>query len=1120
MQCPACRHENPPQAKFCLECGTRMALACLKCRAELPQSAKFCLECGERVAGASIADPHAPAPSHFASPDSYTPKHLAERILTSKTALEGERKQVTVLFADLKGSMELLADRDPEEARKILDPVLELMMDAVHRFEGMVNQVMGDGIMALFGAPIAHEDHAVRACYAALRMQESAKRYADGVWRTHGVRVQIRVGLNSGGVVVRAIGSDLHMDYTAVGQTTHLAARMEQLAEPGTVFLTPATLHLAEGFVEVKSLGPTPVKGLADPIETYALTGATAARSRLHAAAARGLTKFVGRAAEMQQLHEALDRAKSGRGQIVAVVGEPGVGKSRLYREFTRSHRTDDCLVVEAASVSYSKATAYYPVIELLKAYFAIEPRDDTRKIRERVTGKLLSLDRALEPSLPALLALLDVPTGDEQWDRLEPPQRRRRTLDGVRGLLLRESQIQPLVVVFEDLHWIDSETQALLDTLIETLPTARVLLLVNYRPEYSHGWGSKTYYRQLRVDPLPPATAQELLDAMLGSDASTIQLKRLLIERTDGNPFFVEESVRTRVESGVLRGERGAYTLAGAVESIEIPSTAQAILAARIDRLYPEDKRLLQAAAVIGKDFPLRLLPEIADVSEESLARGLARLQSAEFVYETRLFPDAEYTFKHALTQDVAYAGMLRERQRELHARIVAAIETLYHDRLPEHVERLAHHAVRGDVREKAVRYLRQAAAKATKRSALRDASVWLEQARGVIAGLPQDRATLEDAFDVCLELRAVSNMLGEIRRSRELLRDAEGLAEQLEDDRRRGRACTMATIVYALLGELDEAVVSGVRARDIADTLGDFALRIAATSYLIQTHYLRCELERAVELALENIAAVPAERAQEQFGNVSPPAVYDRGHLILCLGELGRFREIEGHQANAIRLAEATNQPFTIGFTYRCVALAHLMQGDLENAHRCLERSVAILRLGNVVLPLPAAVALSAWVLALIGDEPNAILRLDEGIALADAHGGDLVGNYGQVYHSLGRASLLLDRVDAAHALAQRSVELSRQHPGFAAWAQHLLGDIHRMHRACDVTATEAQYRKALTVAEARGMRPLVAHCHASLARLYQTTGKLQQAQEHFATAATMYREMGMTYWLDRAT
>ena len=537
----------------------------------------------------------------------YTPKHLAEKILTSKSALEGERKQVTVLFADMKGSMELLADRDPEEARKFLDPVIEHMMEAVHHFEGTVNKVMGDGIMALFGAPLAHEDHAVRACYAALRMQESVRRHAEMVRRAEGVPIHIRIGLNSGAVVMRSIGNDLQMDYSAIGQTVHLASRMEQMAAPGTIMLAADSLRLVEGYVQVKPIGPVNVKGMAEPVEVYELAGAGVAKTRLQAATARGLTRFVGRDGEIEKLRQTLEHARAGRGQVVAIVGEPGVGKSRLFYEFTHSHRTADWLIVESGSVSYGKATPYLPLIDLLKAYFKIQDRDNQREIREKVTGKLLTLDEALKSTLPALLTLLDVTVDDDTWQGLEPAERRRRTLEAVKRVLLRESQVQPLLVVFEDLHWIDSETQAFLDSLIESVPTARFLLLVNYRPEYRHGWGSKTYYSQIRIDPLPPESAMEVLGALLGDDRALLPLKDLLIARTEGTPFFLEESVRTLIEINVLGGERGNYRLAKPIESIQVPASVQAVLAARIDRLTLEAKQFRFGHR---QRFPVRLAP------------------------------------------------------------------------------------------------------------------------------------------------------------------------------------------------------------------------------------------------------------------------------------------------------------------------------------------------------------------------------------------------------------------------------------------------------------------------------------------------------------------------------
>jgi hypothetical protein len=661
------------------------------------------------------------------------------------------------------------------------------MMEAVHRYEGTVNQVMGDGIMALFGAPLAHEDHAVRACYAALSMQESVAQYVEGVFRTHGVPVQIRVGLNSGEVVVRAIGSDLHMDYTAVGQTTHLAARMEQMATPGTILLAPATLQLAEGYVQVAARGPVAVKGLAEPMEIYVLTGASAQRTRLHAAAARGMTRLVGRDAETQQLYRSLERALDGHGQLVALVGEPGVGKSRLVYELTHSQRAADWLILEAGCVSYGKATSYLPVIDLLKAYFKVHDRETHHDIRQKVTGKLLTLDRTLEPILPAMLALLDVPVDDPSWQALDPAQRRQRTLDAVKRLLLRESRNHPLLIILEDLHWIDTETQALLNSLVESLPSARLLVLLNYRPEYEHHWGGKTFYTQIRLDPLPSESARELLRGLLGEDATVAALGSLLIERTEGNPFFLEESLRSLVETGALAGERGAYRLATALTDVQIPATVQAILGARIDRLAPNTKRLLlQSAAVIGKDVPFALLATVVDTPHDDLRRGLVDLRAGEFLYETCLFPDAEYTFKHALTHEVAYRSVLKDRRRELHAGTVEAIERLYGSALAEHTERLVDHAVRGEAA-----YATQAGTRAIDRSAEPQvAKACFETALEALSHMPRSREILQQGVEVRFLLGSALFTLGATDAYLSYSAEAVAIAEQLGDAEQLTRA------------------------------------------------------------------------------------------------------------------------------------------------------------------------------------------------------------------------------------------------------------------------------------------------------------------------------------------
>ena len=1115
MKCPRCQQEAPSDAEFCPECGAKLAALCSQCGTANAPIHKFCKKCGQSLTAASGVDPEG---RRFASPDSYTPKHLAEKILTSKSALEGERKLVTVLFADLKGSMELLADRDPEEARKLLDPVLVRMMEAVHRYEGTVNQVMGDGIMALFGAPLAHEDHAVRACYAALRMQESVKKYADEVRRSHAAVVKIRVGLNSGEVVVRAIGSDLHMDYTAVGQTTHLAARMEQLADPGAIVITPDTLALAEGYVAVKSLGPVSVKGLADAVEVYEVTGAGPARTRLQAATRRGLTRFVGRDAELEQLRRAQRLAGNGHGQVAAIVAEAGVGKSRLVYEFTHSRHLQNWLVLESASVSYGKATSYLPVIDLLKGYFKIHDRDDPREIREKVTGTVLTLDESLKPTLPALLALLDVPADDPAWQTLDPAERRQRTLDAVKRLLLREVREQPLLVIFEDLHWIDGETQALLDGLVESLGSARLLLLVNYRPEYEHAWGSKTAYSQLRLDALPAESAAELLDALLGDDPGLAPLKQLLVKR--GNPFFLEETVRTLVETKALVGDRGRYRLRQSVQAIQVPPTVQVMLAARIDRLPPEDKRLLQTASILGKVVPLALLQAIAEIPDEALRRGLDHLQAAEFLYETGRYPDLEYSFKHALTHEVTYKGLLQERRRELHARIVDAIETLHRDRLGEHTERLAHHALRGKLQEKAVHYLRQAGLKAAARSALQDARGWFEQALSVLETLPESRSTLEQAVDIRLELRTVLHQLGEVRRALEHLRAAETLAERLNDDRRRGRVCAFMTNIHSLLGELDEAAASGRRALEIATMLRDIPLRILSTGFLEQARYFRGEYEQVVELATDNLAALPGDRVDEYFGHSAPASVFNRQWLVLSLAELGRFTEAAEYAAQMVRLAEPTQRAFTVGLAYLAASTLHLLKGDWAEARPLIEHGVAAARRGNVVLHLFRAVAASAWVLAELGEASGALNRLQEGEQHLERNAArGVLGNLGWVYLMLGRACLRLGRLDDARRLGDQAVESSQRQPGFAAHALHLLGDIATHPDRFDPESGEAHYREALALAEPRGMRPLVGHCHLGLAKLYRRTGQREQARDHLTTATTMYRVMDMRFWLEQA-
>ena len=1097
MKCPRCQHENPAGVKFCGECGERLESACPACGASNPPGNKFCGQCGAALV-------QAPSATKFTSPETYTPKHLAEKILTSKAALGGERKQVTVLFADMKGSMELLADRDPEEARKLLDPVIEHMMEAVHRYEGTVSNLMGDGIMALFGAPLAHEDHAVRACYAALRMQESVNRYADGVRRTEGVPIQIRVGLNSGEVVVGSIGNDLKMDYTAVGQTVHLASRMEQMATPGSVMMTNDALQLAEGYVQVKSLGPVNVKGLTEPVEVYEVTEVGAARSRLQAAAARGFTRFVGRTAEFETLCQALDRVRTGHGQLVALVGEPGVGKSRLFWEFTHSRRTVDWLILESGSVSYGKATPYLPLTDLLKAYFKITDRDDQREIREKVTGKLLTLDKALEPTLPAFLTLLDVPLDDQQWQLLDPPQRRRHMLEAIKRLLLRESQVQPLLVVFEDLHWIDSETQSFLDSLIESLPTARMFVLVNYRPEYQHGWGNKTYYTELRVDPLPAESAEQLLHSLLGNDLGLEPVKRLLIARTEGNPFFLEESVHTLVETKALVGEPGAYRIAKPIEGTQVPATVQAVLAARIDRLPSEEKRLLQSASVIGKDFQFVLLQAIAELADEPLRHGLAQLQAAEFLYEASLFPELEYTFKHALTHEVAYKSLLRASRQNCHERIAHVLEQRFPDIVETQPQLLAHHYTEARLGALALPYWQRAGDRANECAAHTEAISYLSKGLELLKALPE---TLECRQHELSLYTALGRTLKDVRgygdpeveqaytRARELCRQI-GEAPQLFS------TLLGLSIYFVVRAELQTA-------RELGDQLLDMAQAVQDPVLLVEAHYalgVTCfwlgDFVLARKHLEEGIAYYDPRRHHSHimlFGQ-------NEGVVCLCraaadLWYLGYPDQALTRGTEALTLAQELSHPASLAYVLYWMAFLYHQRRDVGKTQEWTDASLALSTEQGFGYWPPLGLILQGWVGTEDGQVAEGIARMRQGLAALQATGNEIqraysLGLLANAYRQAGHVSEGLAVLDEALAAVDKTG---------GRWAEaelHLLkGELLMRQTVSNAQQAEICFHQALAVAGRQQAKSLELRAAMGLCRLWQKKGKQQQARELLA-------------------
>jgi len=711
MTCSGCGQTNPEAAQFCGGCGARLATVCQACQTPNPPGNRFCHQCGTPLAPKPAAERTTPA-DQFASPSAYTPKHLAEKILTTAGALKGERKQVTVLFVDISGFTSLSAGLDPEEVHRLMSRAFDLMLAEVHRYEGTVNQFLGDGIMALFGAPIAHEDHARRAVHAALGIARALEAYQAELL-PRGITFRARQGLNTGLVVVGSVGSDLRMDYTAVGDTTNVAARMQQVGEPGRVTISEATHRLVHGYFDTRALGEKALKGKAEPVSVWEVVAVRETRTRLEVEAEHGLTPMVGRERELGQLLDAFARAQSGEGQVIFVVGEPGIGKSRLLLELHRRIGVASAWH-EGHCLSFGKAMAFHPLVDLIRRWFGVEESDGEAAIAAKLERGVAEIGADLGSVTPYLRALLSIDPGDDGVRAMSPAERRGEILEALRRLLVRAAERQSQILVIEDLHWIDSASEQFLATLVDSVPAIRAMLVFTYRPGYSNPFGDRSYFTRIVPAPLSADDSARMAAAVLDTDALPAGLHALVATKAEGNPFYVEELVKSLEEGGALRRTNGRLDLARSVTEMDIPSTIQDVIAARIDRLAEAPKRTLQLASVIGREFARRLVDRLAEIRERT-EDFLQELTALELIHERRRFPELAYMFKHALTQDVTYASLLVQRRKELHGLIGRAIEELYADRLPEHFEMLAHHFSRAEDWDRALDYLLKAAGKAT---------------------------------------------------------------------------------------------------------------------------------------------------------------------------------------------------------------------------------------------------------------------------------------------------------------------------------------------------------------------------------------------------------------------
>ncbi|MGO9603200.1 MAG: adenylate/guanylate cyclase domain-containing protein [Candidatus Binataceae bacterium] len=1136
MLCPNCKSENPVTNKFCLECGAALRTTCSKCGVESPPQAKFCGNCGGSLE-VQIDATSATESSNIADGE----------------FLEGERKFVTALFADIKGSTELSQHIDPETARELIDPALELMIRAVHRFDGYVVQSTGDGIFALFGAPIANEDHPQRALHAALYMQESIKTYAARLQADGKVPIDLRVGAHTGEVVMREVHTgQAHSEYTPIGHVANLASRMQSLAPTGSIAVTEHLRRLCEGYFRFRELGLSLVKGVSDPVDVYEVCGVGSLRTRFQVATERGLTKFVGRKIEIEQMSRVFDLALSGRGQILAAIAEPGVGKSRLFLEFKTTVR--QCLVLEGACLSTGKASPYLPLIGLLRSYFGISDEDDERSRSEKITGKVLRLDRTLEDTIPFLLSLLGLALEEhlerrpqesqsaEEPEKVTPTQ---RTIDAVKRVIIRESLNQPIILVFEDLHWIDNATQDFINLLADSIGSVRVLLLVNYRPEYTHGWSNKTYYTQLRLDPFGAEPAHQILSSLVGDGEDLLPLKQLIVRKTEGNPFFIEEIVRNLFDEGTLV-RNGAVELAQPISTIQIPETVQGILAYRIDRLDASEKDHLQTMAVIGRESSLALLVRVTGKSELELRRLVYALQLAEFVYEQPTLNGTEYVFKHAFTQEVAYNSVLLERRRLLHGKIGAAIETLHEKQAADYANEVARHYGLSANKEKELDSLYYAGTVAESRAAYTQAISYLTKALHLLDSSSRESSAKEDLrFEVLIHLGCSQANDGEPRLGNRSICVAAELAKRRADTRRFARAVLQLRVsggetndeAISLLGEAldrigsedtaEKALVMSwlsfhltwsqqlVRARGLAKEsillarrLGDkptllWVLKNAVSAFhILREVSLPDDVQERIALGLE--AQSLADELHEDAAAWSIACVLMEG-----LQESGEVQSANEQLARLVHLAEkSTARMYQLALARAKLAM---MAGLFEEGRRLAYEAVSL-----------GQQAHEARVFEYLGLQ-LAILYYEEGHLgdLEEAFKSNVQANPNQPSFRCALAMLYVEQANGDHAVRE-----------FESLAKYDFRDLPRYYNWLIGIALVARVCEFLGDPERAGLlynlmlpyrrrNVVVAAVSLGSAELYlgllaATMSRFEEAQTHFEAALELNARMGALPWV----
>jgi class 3 adenylate cyclase/tetratricopeptide (TPR) repeat protein len=1116
VKCLKCQTENPDDAQFCGVCGQDLKKEnlCSNCGHINPENFRFCNKCGR-----DLRTPSETPPIDYAQPQSYTPKHLADKILNTRSSLEGERKLVTVMFTDVAGFTSLSEKLEPEEVHQIMEGCLRILMDEIHQYEGTINQFTGDGVMALFGAPLAHENHAQRACYAALAIQKDLAEYGEKIKKDYNQEFRMRIGLNSGPVVVGSIGDDLHMDYTAIGDTINLASRMEGLAQPGSVLLSRNTQRLVKDYFDLKPIGPLEVKGKEELQEAFELVKAGGAATRLEASMARGLTRFVGRENSMAALIEAYEKVKNSTGQVVGMVGEAGVGKSRLLFEFRHRLPQEEFGYLEGHCIHYGGAMPYLPILDLLRSFFEIREGEREMIIRKRVKERILGLDEKLLGIISPIQDLLSLKVEDEAYLKLEPKQRREKVFEALRDLLIRESQERSLILVIEDLHWIDKTSEEFLDYLIGWLAHVKVMLVLLYRPEYTHSWGNKSYFNRIGLDQLTLKSSAELVKAILEGGETAPELSNLILNRAAGNPLFMEELTHSLLENGSIQRTGDQYVLSKKSSDLQVPETIQGIIAARIDRLEDNLKRIMQVASVIGREFAFRILQSISDLKED-LKSELLNLQGLELIYEKSLFPELEYVFKHALTQEVAYNSLLSNRRKDIHKRIGRAIEELYTTNLEEFYEVLAYHYSKSEEMEKACNYVKLSGEKAMKGYALWEAFDFYKEAVELLNKLPDTKDKKKKLIEVLNLMGTPFTFLGFPELSLPYFQQGERLAKELGDTSHLAGFYYMLGMYYDYKGDHLTAISYSEEGFEAARKAQDIEMMVQLGMSLINSYQSSCRHREIVDKMPEVIHLIE-KTGRENDSFMSPTSItpysFFCGLSCNSFSILGNFDEGKALAEKALRIAERVGDPVNLGFVQMFYGLFFYWKGDWKSAKEHIEISLAYFEEAKFYMLIIIDLCSLGLVHSYLGDPETARTQAEKGIQMYRDLG--IEGYLSYYLWVMGSIYLDSGDLESAQTSMEEAVRLSRKNneKGFEGLALIGLGRVFGKKNR-EREKVEEHFFEGLDILKDQRLKTWYAQGRLHLGEFYLDRGEKEKALENLKEAESLFQKMGMDYWLGR--